>query len=198
MKTNEKECPACNGKGSTKSIDLMKARSLSVVCAKCKGTGKIIETTDGPRIGVIYAPTIFFQMIRDDKIAATLECRQRPVVDELGRILVKKDRTAMFAKDKETPREYLEIARMTTKPEYRKQGIMTELLCLSAGNKNLEWIETLYDDSTDEGRAFLMSHGFKHEGSKLIWEKNDGQRYPSGSAVDSDGAEQQASDNAPA
>lgn len=188
-----KKCEKCNGAGSTIKVDIAKAKKMKLVCSDCKGTGEVRDTADGPRIGVIYAPTIFFQMIRNGNIVATLEARQRPILNENGVPLVKKNKIAMFRRDKEVPREYLEIARMTTEPEYRNQGIMTELLCLAAGNKNLEWIETLWRDSTDEGRKFLLSHGFRHEGHRLVWEKTNEQKFPTGSSgTDDEGAEQRS------
>jgi len=184
------KCPECKGSGNTLKVDIAKGRSMKLVCNKCKGTGEIRTIINGPRIGVIYAPTIFFQMLREGKIVATLECRQRQITDDAGRPLVRINKSAMFRRDQEVPRNFLEIARMNTRPEWRKQGIMTELLCIAAGNKEIEYIETLWDDSTEDGRAFLLSHGFRRENERLVWEKTASFPIPCG--IDYSGNKQPA------
>jgi hypothetical protein len=169
---SESDCPTCKGLGVISSIDFMKGKTMKNPCATCRGTGKIREAqTDGTRCGRVVAETFFWQELRDSKVIATLEIRIRPVCDQYGRPLAKMNREAMFKKDRTIPRLYCELVRMNTKIEFRKQGIMSMLLDRAVGDPKIEWVYTSWDDSTVDGRNFLIGKGYKQEGDKLIYEK---------------------------
>jgi hypothetical protein len=166
------ECPVCHGTGFTIQVDFKRASKTRMQCSKCRGTGKVVPVQkNGIRVGRKIAETFFFQQLKDGAIAATLEIRVCPIIMN-GRPQFKTNNVkVMFRRDeKPVPRLYLEIVRMTTKPEWRRQGLMRELVGNAIGDPKIEWAETLVDDSSPEGIALLKGFGFYEEAGKLIWE----------------------------
>lgn len=153
------KCDNCDGKGYITKLDIMQAKSTKVQCDKCKGSGYIKSIqTDGPRVGELKCVTYFYQWLKDSKVIATMEVRIRPILDDNGKMMTKgRDPVSGHP----VPRIFVEIVRMNTKPKYRKQGYMTQLLQLAMQDPKVEWIETSWDDSTADGRNFLLSRGFE-------------------------------------
>ena len=48
---------------------------------------------------------------------------------------------------------------------------MSVMLKVALNQQAIEWAETSWDDSTDEGREFLLKRGFVKENEKLVWER---------------------------
>lgn len=162
-------CENCEGKGYFVKIDFMQAKQYREKCPKCNGTGVIQEAQkNGIRVGKIICETYFWQMLQNSKPVSTLEIRIRPVMSAEGKPLFK--RVAPLSKIA-IPRVYIEIVRMNTKPKYRKQGIMHKLLEHAIGDPKIEYAYTNWDDSTGDGRNFLLKRGFVQEGDKLIYRK---------------------------
>lgn len=164
------KCPVCKGEKFTTQIDLMKAKTSRMPCVRCNGTGEVRDVqTDGIRVGRKIAETFFWQQLKDGHVVATLETRVCPVFLN-GVPQFRINGTAMFKNQRQQPRLYIEIVRMTTIEAFRRQGLMREMVGNAIGDPKIEWAETNLDDSTPEGIALLKDLGFHEEGNKLIKE----------------------------
>jgi hypothetical protein len=167
----KKMCTTCNGSRRISKINLLKAKTEFFPCPDCKGMGYTqTPQTDGIRCGVCEAITYFWQFLKASKVAATLEIRVRPIKNDRGVPQVYKNVIMKIVR----PRAYVEIVRMNTKPEFRHLGMMSALVDCALGDSKIEWAETNWDDSTGDGRNWLLERGFVQEGNKLIWERATG------------------------
>ncbi len=165
------QCPVCKGKKYIDSINFLKAKKEKVLCTGCNGYGEIQEKqTEGIRASRVIAETYFFEDLSEGKAKATLEIRVRPVMDEFNRPAYTAP-TEFGLKPK--ARYFLEIVRMNTKIQYRKQGIMARLLNYALMDPKIEFAVSNWDDSTSDGRNFLLSHGFRQSGRDLLWRRDE-------------------------
>lgn len=67
----------------------------------------------------------------------------------------------------------MEIHRMATVSKHQKKGYMTSLIekMKVMINGQVKYILTNWDDSTDDGRNFLLNRGFERRGKHLVWER---------------------------
>lgn len=165
-------CPHCAGRGYTVQTNIIKARQEKIPCDKCKGTGKVIdETLSGVKFYTQVCKVGYWQDYEEGKPVATLHIHLCPVLDEKTRKpAVKPD---LFDPKMTIPRVFIEIVNMATKPKYRGQGRMTNLLSRAMGDPKIEWVETNWSDSSIEGRTFLKNKGFIQEGKKLVWRRGN-------------------------
>jgi GNAT superfamily N-acetyltransferase len=105
-----------------------------------------------------------WQEFKDGRPIATLELWIMPVFENGIPQHVKENPLA-----KPRPRIYIQIRDMHTKPKYRRTGIMDRLLIMALQDRRVEWFETSWNDSTEEGRSFLLHRGFKREDDKLVF-----------------------------
>lgn len=168
----ELKCEHCKGLGYTIETNIMKARKERIPCKQCRGTGKIQEEKPDGKVFFIQKCEVgFWQELRAGKPVATLHIHICPIINpETNKPLFKHDQ--MYPQ-RGIPRIFLEIVQMNTKPKYRKQGIMGSLLDSAMADPKIEWVETSWDDSTADGRNFLLGKGFEQKGSKLIYRKNN-------------------------
>lgn len=167
------QCPICKGKKYIESINFLKAKKEKVLCTGCNGHGLIQEIqTEGIRASRVIAETYFFEDLSEGKPKATLEIRVRPVMDEFNRPAYTAP-TAFGMKAK--ARYFLEIVRMKTEIQYRKQGIMRRLLNYALMDPKIEFAVSNWNDSTADGRNFLLSNGFRQSGRDLLWRRDE---YP--------------------
>lgn len=157
-------CSECNGKGKVLKLDILKARREWDTCPICKGQPhKEDLKPDGIRIVHVRCQVVEWVEYKDNVSASKLELWICPIL---------KDNKPMMVRDtplaKPRPRVYAIIRDMNTKEEYRKQGMMDRLLICAHQNKQVEWFETSWDDSTEDGRGFLLKRGFVREGKRLI------------------------------
>lgn len=165
------QCPVCKGKKYTESVNFLKARREKVLCKGCNGAGVIQEAQrEGVRCGRCIAETFFWQDLSEGKPIATLEIRVRPIMDEFNRPSYTPP-TAFGLKPR--PRVFLEIVRMNTKIQYRKQGRMHKLMANALMDPKIEWAVSSWEDSTADGRNFLLGCGFRQSGSDLIWRRDE-------------------------
>jgi hypothetical protein len=171
---NEKAepCEECSGTGVKHTLDLMNAKTGKEICKACRGTGRKLQMpTDGLRVGKLIGEVFFFQWLVENEAIATLEVRIMPVRGGSGEPLFN------MIGPRRIPRLMGEIPRMATRSRYRKQGIMSKLLAQAIADPKIEWMETSWDDSSADGRNFLLGRGFKQEtrptGSILIWRRKD-------------------------
>ncbi len=166
----EDTCPNCKGLGYTVETNIMRAIKEKKPCIACRGTGKIqIEKPDGKRFITQECIVGYWQEMRAGKVAATLHIHVCPIRDSnTGKPLFK---PGVMNPKGAIPRVFIQIVNMVTKPKYRKTGIMSELLAAAMADPKIEWVETSWDDSTADGRNFLLGKGFVQEGKDLIFKK---------------------------
>lgn len=160
-------CEECKDTGYVIKVDILNAKKMRVVCPKCHGI-KPRDPLDPDGIRSVHVPAQIYlwQEFKNDKPIATLELWVRPITDN-GKVLEVRDTPL----SKPRPRIYISIRDMHTKPKYRKQGIMDRLLICAFQDNRVEWFETSWDDSTEEGRKFLLNRGFHREEDKLVFER---------------------------
>lgn len=172
MNSTEVPCEKCNGRGYTTKLNIIKARQEKIHCEHCRGTGKVlIGKLNGITAKRQVCTVMYWQDFVDNEPVATLHIHVCPVMDQktgqpayLPNILDPKQRV---------PRIFLQIVHMATKDDYKKQGRMNELLMRASEDRKIEWIETSWDDSSEDGRAFLLKRQFNRERGKLIWRREN-------------------------
>lgn len=141
----------------------MAARTRYVTCKRCNGRKEEPEELRPEGIRMVHVPAqlVLFQQFKDNIPIATLE---------LWICVVMKDGIAqtIYNNSKKQPRIYAKIRNMITRPEHRGKGIMGALLTCAIQDHRIEWVETSWDDSTSDGRNFLLGKGFIQDGDKLI------------------------------
>lgn len=158
-------CGECNGLGKVQKLDIMHAKKIWEVCPKCHGVPEREPLRqDGIRQAKLPCITYLWQEFKDHKPIATLELQVWPIIENGIPAVVKESPL-------KPPRQriYIKIRDMNTRPKYRKQGIMDRLLICALQDRRVEWFETSWNDSTEEGRKFLMKRGFYREDSNLVF-----------------------------
>jgi hypothetical protein len=110
------------------------------------GSGIYVE----PQTGTL----LYFRRQVGGRIASTLMVIMIPVIkDGVSRHIV------------------AEIHNMWTKPRHRNNGYMGELVEAVKGSMRgqVRYIITSWNDSSKQGREFLLKRGFERKGSTLIW-----------------------------
>jgi hypothetical protein len=158
----ERHCPKCNGKRKLFELDIARARSVRKTCPKCNGTGiDPASIRDGVRCFQLKCQVVVYSKCIDGTDVASLHLwifplmrAGKPILTPAGHMML-----------------HVMIPQMHTKPKYRRQGHMAELLKIALTDVRVAVVESSYGDSTESGRAFLVAAGFKHEGNKLIWRR---------------------------
>lgn len=169
---NEIPCPKCDGRGYTTKVNLLKAKTDKIHCEKCRGTGKVfVDKINGIQVVRQLCQVFYFQDYVDNNPVATLHVHMCPVMDQkTGKPAYTPN--VLNPKDMK-PRIFIQIVHMATKPDYRRQGRMRNLLMKAMEDPKIEWVETSWDDSSDDGRNFLLMNEFKREKGKLIWRRGN-------------------------
>ena len=122
-------CPVCNGAKVIYNLDVMNARNVGRPCYKCGGKGYIADIDpDGVVIAHKPCQVYIIQKLEMNYPVATLEVHLRTVMKD-GQPALNKNKKMRF---------YLEIVRMTTRPKYRKQGIMSVMLKVALNQQAIE------------------------------------------------------------
>lgn len=153
-------CPKCNGTKGKWETDIMKAKNHYIRCPLCSGTGEVAkEVEDGIGFAEWKRCTCggFFAN-RKGKRVAWMEVRIYPLV-----------KRGMKTQDFELQ---IVIVNMYTKKEYRRQGIMSEILRRACESKRVVQMVTGYED-TKENKAvrFLEKRGFHRDRDSLVWHR---------------------------
>lgn len=172
MNSNQLPCGSCKGQGYTVKTNILKARQEKVMCPTCHGTGKIyVENVNGIMCQSQMCQVMYWQDFVNNEPVATLHIHVCPIMDKkTGRPAFNPN---IFDPTKKVPRIFLQIVHMATKEGYKKQGRMNELLMRATEDRKIEWVETSWDDSSEEGRAFLLKRQFVREKGKLIWRRGN-------------------------
>ena len=158
------DCIKCGGTGRTREVDIAKATFRMVHCKACGGTGRKPDNAlEEKGTGVAFKRPNgqfgWFVKILDHVEVAWMEVVIYPILDmdrnpkTVGGVTLKS----------------MQILRMRTMGKHRRQGYMSEVLDVVRSHTDIQRIETSWQDSTDMGRNFLLSHGFKQDGDNLIW-----------------------------
>ena len=191
-KTMNQICDKCNGKKFEVKLNLLSARSEKIKCTKCRGTGVIPASAvkDGIICFEQKCIDLFWQVKNDGIAISTLAIHICPVLDENGNPAFKVIPNENKLKSPTYKnRLFMEIVNMVTKPKFRKQGHMSKLLENAIADPKIEWVESSWDDSTSDGRNFLLGKGFMQSKDKLILIKGIGN-----ATIDTEGPEQQSGD----
>lgn len=76
-------------------------------------------------------------------------------------------------KGKDSKHIVAEIHSMFTKKQHRRKGYMSEVLSAVLGSMQgeVKFAVTNWNDSSKEGRAFLLKRGFERQGVSLFWKR---------------------------
>lgn len=163
------KCPFCAGRGYNLELDVMRATRVQVKCKPCNGIGDTIEKiTDGVMVGRLMCETFLFVKKVADQAVATLELRVYMCLKD-GKPYPSENSNIAGARIK--PAVYGEIPRMATFAKHRGKGYMSELIECAKGDPAIQYIVTSWDDSTEQGRAFLLKRGFENKHGKLVWRR---------------------------
>lgn len=190
----DQTCDECNGRRFTTKLDLALAKTVKKPCPKCKGTGHIPADaiTDGTVFFTQQCMVGFWQELQGGQPISTLTVYICPVISKHGapQHVLKKDPNNPLAKPVLIPRIFLQIANMHTKVKHRGKGYMSKLLEKAIQDPKIEWVETDWEDSTGDGRNFLIGKGFNQVKGKLVKMMKD---YNAGSNDNTDtGSSEQA------
>ena len=163
-------CDRCNDAGYIIKTDILNARRSKEVCPLCKGI-KEKPTLDpnGVRHHALNVIVYPFQKFVNNNPVSTLELWITPILENRLPATIKDSPIS-----KPRQRIYAQIRDMNTKKKYRKQGIMTNLLMIAVQDPKIEWFETNWMDSSEEGRRLLLEFGFEREGNKLVYRQPQG------------------------
>lgn len=164
-------CVDCGATGYKYELDILNARKNKVVCPTCKGLKHIYNSPqDGSIFMIQHCQVGYWQELLKGKIVATLHIHICPIRDKLsGRPLFKKhEQNPLIA----IPRIFIQIINMSTKAKHRKNGIMTKLLDKALADPKIEFATSSWDDSTADGRNFLLGRGFVQESNELVWRRS--------------------------
>lgn len=155
-----KKCEKCRGAGKIIKLNIKKAVQENVTCDRCRGIG--FEQPEGMK-GFQIMPQpgtpnwLCWYNDREERTACMFT-------------LVR-----AIAKNPQDPNKFLHINihSMFTPEKHRKKGYMSTLLehVKKMAGGLVKFIITSYDDSSFEGRVFLMERGFFKKDGMLIWER---------------------------
>jgi hypothetical protein len=179
-------CPKCNGEKMVRKTDVMRARTVTVQCPECRGTGrKDGVIPDGvyvkPEPGVLH----YFIKYVGGRKAAVVQTVIEKVQPEKGKIL------------NPAPYYVVSIINMSTRNKDRRKGYCGEIVeSIKKWNRNsVKFIITSWSDSSEISRGFLEKRGFIHSVNNdiLIWrrdgkEKNGPEGVVSGRGSEGEGA----------
>ena len=165
-------CQDCKGLGYSLKLNIIKARQEKIPCPTCRGTGSVfVESLNGIVCQRQVCQVMYWQDFVNNEPVSTLHIHVCLVMDnKTGQPSFKPD---IFNPKNRISRIFIQIVNMATLPDYRGQGRMDELLKRSMEDPKIEWVETSWDDSSDEGRGFLLKREFVRECGKLIWRRGN-------------------------
>lgn len=159
-------CPKCNGEKVICQTDIMRARTVTVQCPECRGTGqKDGVIADGiyvkPEPGVLH----YFMKYVGGRKAAIVQTIIEKVQPQPGKIV------------KAEPYYVVSIINMSTRNKDRRKGYCREVIeSIKKWNMNsVKFILTSWSDSSSISRVFLQKSGFIHMVGNdiLIWRRNE-------------------------
>jgi len=163
----EDVCPECKGRKMLPKLDIKSATTKMAPCPKCFGRGTIqIKPTDYTGMSIMnqIAQIYWFNDNINGNVVSSLLAFMCPMMEDGKPAMRVVGGTSMY-------RIFMQIIRMNTKSKHRREGRMSKLLEKALQDPKIEYAESSWDQSTADGRNFLLGRGFVQEGNNLVWRR---------------------------